>query len=85
MAAVAEAAANSDPIVVFIMRLFAAAAMADDGVLGTNRASTQDDFGTRLGPIGFEVILLGRKWDGENRGQRALWPGQRSLSRLRPA
>jgi len=37
---VTEAAANRNPIVVFIMRLLAPAAMADDGVLQANRAST---------------------------------------------
>ena len=60
-APVAEAAANPDPIMVFIMSLFAAAAMTDDGVLHTNRASAQDDFRARLGPIGFEVVLGGGK------------------------
>ena len=67
MAPVAEAAANSDPIVVFIMRLFAAAAMTDDGVLAANGAAAHDDLGAGLGPIGFEVVLCGRKWDKQNR------------------
>ena len=66
-APVAEAAANSDPIMLFIMRLFAAAAMTDDGVLGTNRAAAQDDFCAGLGPIDFEVVLRRRKWDKQNR------------------
>src|SRR5262245_64927497 len=66
-AAVAEAAANPDPIMVFIMRLLAAAAVTDDGVLGTNGASAQDDSRARLSPIGFEVVLGRRKWDKQNR------------------
>jgi len=65
--AIADATANPDPIVMFVMRLFAAAAMADDRVLGADRATAQDDFRGCLGPIGFEVVLRGRKWDKQNR------------------
>ncbi len=50
-----------------VMSLFAAAAMTDDGVLRANRASAQDNFRARLGPISFEVVLRGRKWDKQNR------------------
>ncbi len=60
-ASAAETAANPDPIMVFIMRLFAAATVTDDGILLTNRAPAQDDFRARLGPIGFEVALGRRK------------------------
>ena len=60
-AQVAKAAANADPIMVFIMSLFAPAAMTDDGILQTNRAVAKDDFLCRLGPIGFEVVLRRRK------------------------
>jgi len=66
------AAPNPDPVVVFVMRLFTAAAMADDGVLETDRAAAREEVRTRLGPIGFEVVLRGRKWDKENRGNGAL-------------
>jgi len=66
-AAIADAAPNPDPIMVFIMSLFAAAAMTNDGVLGTNRASPQDEFRARRSPIGFEVVLRRRKWDKQNR------------------
>ena len=41
-APVAKAAANPDPIMVLIVRLFAAAAMTDDGILSANRAMAQD-------------------------------------------
>ena len=60
-AAVAETAANPDPIMVFIMSLFAPAPMTDDGILHANRAAAQNDFRARLGPIGFEVALGGGK------------------------
>lgn len=58
-AAVADAATNPNPIVVFIMRLFATAAMTNDGVLQTKRAAAQDDFRPLLGPIRFDVALRG--------------------------
>jgi len=60
-APVAKAAANPDPIMVFIMRLFAVATVTDDGILLTNRAPAHDVFRARLGPIGFEVALGRRK------------------------
>ena len=56
-APVAQAAANPDPVMVLIVRLFAAAAMTDDGVLQTDRALAQDDLRAGFGPIGFEVDL----------------------------
>jgi len=71
----ATAAPDPDPIVMFIVRLFAAAAMADDGVLGTNRTAAQDDFRACLSPIGFEVVLRARKWDKENRDHGGLCVG----------
>ena len=74
-AAIAKAAPNPDPIMVFIMSLFAAAAMAEDGISQTNRASAQDEFRIHLGPIGFEVVLRGRKGDKQNRSNGAS-PGQ---------
>ncbi len=49
------------------MRLFAAVAMTDDAVFGTNRAVAQDDFSAGLGPIDCEVVLRRRKWDKQNR------------------
>jgi hypothetical protein len=56
-ASVAETAANPDPIMVFIMSLFASATVADDGILPTNRAPAQDDFRARFGPFDFEIAL----------------------------
>jgi len=60
-ASTAKTAANPDPIMVFIMSLLPSPTMTDDGVLQTNRASAQDDFHARLGPLRFEVVLRGRK------------------------
>jgi hypothetical protein len=52
---------------VLIVRLFAAAAMTDDGILSANRAMAQDDLHAGLGPIGIEVELRRREWDKKNR------------------
>jgi len=60
-ATVADAAANPDPIMMFIMGLFAPAPVTDDGILHANRAATRNEFRARLGPIGFEVVLRGGK------------------------
>jgi hypothetical protein len=69
-APMAKAASNPDPIMVFVMRLFAASAVTDDGVLGADRAPSQDDLRAGFGPIGFGIDLIGGKWDKENRTRR---------------
>jgi hypothetical protein len=56
-ASIAETTANPDPIMLFIMSLFASAPVTDDGILHTNRAPTQNNFRAHLGPIGFAVAL----------------------------
>ena len=56
-ASAAETAANPDPIMLFIMSLFASATVTDDGILLTNWRPAQNDFRARLGPIGFEIAL----------------------------
>ena len=56
-ASAAETATNPDPIMVFIMSLFASATVTDDGILLTNRVPAQDDLRAQLGPIGFGVAL----------------------------
>ncbi|HLJ78126.1 MAG TPA: hypothetical protein VKT75_11970, partial [Acidobacteriaceae bacterium] len=66
-APITKAAANPDPVMVLIVRLFAAATMTDDGILRANRAMAQDDLHAGLGPIGFEVELRRREWDKQNR------------------
>ena len=70
-----NAAPDPDPIMMFVMSLLAAAAVTNDRVAQTDRASAQDNFRTRLGPIGFEVVMRGRKWDKENREYGGLCPG----------
>jgi hypothetical protein len=60
-ASFADTAANPDPIMAFIMSLFASATVTDDGILLTNRAPAHNDICTRLGPIGFELALGGGK------------------------
>jgi hypothetical protein len=60
-ATVADATANPNPIMVFIMSLFPPAPVSDDRILRTNRAAAQNDIRTRLGPIGSAVVLCGGK------------------------
>jgi hypothetical protein len=50
-----------------IVRLLAAASVADDQVAFTNRASPQDDFGAARGPLCFELVRRDAKWDKQNR------------------
>lgn len=64
---VADAAANPDPIMMFIMGLLAPASVTDDGILHANRAATRNGLRARLGPIGFEVVLRGGKRDKQYR------------------
>jgi hypothetical protein len=59
----------------FIMRLLAAASMADDRIAFTVGASSQDNLLTAFGPIRFELVRRGRKWDKENRSSLGLCPG----------
>lgn len=66
-AKIAKAAPDQNPIMVFVMSLFAAAAMADDRILHTNRASPQENPGAGNRPIGFQVVLPRGKWDKKNR------------------
>ena len=78
-AEVTDASANLNPIMIFIVRLFLSATVTDNGVLTANRASAQDTFHTRLGPIASEVVLCSREWDKENRDKGApfglaIWP-----------
>ena len=63
----AQAAANADPLMALIVRLLAAAAMTNDGILRANRAMAQDDLHAGISPIGFEVELRRREWDKQNR------------------
>ena len=60
-AQIAEAAPNGNPVMLFVMRLFAPAAMPDDRIAQTNRAVAKDRTSTGFDPIDFEVVLCGRK------------------------
>ena len=79
----AATAPDPDPVVVFIVGLLAAASMADDRIAFTNRASPQDDFRAARGPLRFELVRRGRKWDKRNRSLLELCPGI-DLPRSRP-
>ena len=74
-ATVAEAAPDPNPVVMFIVRLLAAAPVADDRVACTNGASPQNNLNPACGPIGFELERRGAKWDKDNRGSRGLCLG----------
>jgi hypothetical protein len=49
--------------------------MADDGIAFTNRASPQDELVAVSGPIGFQLVQRGGKWDKKNRDSSGLRPG----------
>ena len=66
-AVVAQTAAYPNPVMLFIVSLLAAPTVAADRVVFTNRASSYDDFGASRGPIGYQVVFPGGKWDNENR------------------
>ena len=66
-AQITEAAPNLNPVMNFVMSLFAPAAMADDGIAQTNRTLPKDRPSTSFDPIGFEVVLRRRKCDKQNR------------------
>ena len=57
-AAITKAAAGLYPIVIFVMCLFPATAMTDDRIPQTDRTLAKDRTSVRLGPLGFEVVLL---------------------------
>ena len=71
----AKAATDPDPIVVFIVRLLAAASVADDRIAFTHGASPQNDLVAVSGPVGFELERRGGKWDKKNRSSSGLCPG----------
>ena len=77
-------APHPDPIVVLIMRLLAAASMADDRIALTNRAAAHDDFGAARGPIRFELVQRDAKWDKQNRSSSGLCPPALTTSRSQP-
>jgi hypothetical protein len=74
-ATVAAPATDPNPVVMLIVRLLAAASMADDRIAFTNGAAPQDHFGALFGPIGFQLVRRGGKWDKKNRSSSGLCPG----------
>ena len=73
--ALAKAASDPNPVVMFIVCLLATATVTDDGITFAKRASPQHDLLAAVSPIGFELVRRGAKWDKENRGSRGLCPG----------
>lgn len=61
------AAADTNPVMILIVGLFAPTAVADDRVTVANRAMSQDKFGADGSPIRFELANRVGKWDNENR------------------
>ena len=75
---------DADPIVMLIVRLLAAASMADDGIAFASRAPPQDDIGTIRRPIRFELVRRHGKWDKQNRTSLGLCPSAVDPPRSRP-
>jgi hypothetical protein len=63
----AKPPSDPNPVVVFIVRLLAAATMTDNGIAFTNRASAQQDVPAVARPVAFDLVRLDRKWDKNNR------------------
>ena len=59
---------DRDPIMILIVRLLAAASVADDQLPLTDRASPQDLVAVLL-PLSFKLVRRPRKWDKENRSR----------------
>jgi hypothetical protein len=63
----AAAPADANPVVMLIVCLLAAASMADDRIVLTNRAMPQDNPGRAGRPIRFQLVRRDAKWDKQNR------------------
>jgi hypothetical protein len=66
---------DPDPIMMLIVRLLAAVSVANDRIAFTSGAFPQDDLVAISGPVGFELVRRGKKWDKENRSTSELCPG----------
>ena len=71
----AATATDLNPVVILIVRLLAAASVADNRTMFTDGALRQDDLVAVSGPISFELVRRGRKWDKENRNSQGFCPG----------
>jgi hypothetical protein len=58
--------------------------MADDRIAFTSRASPQDGFGAARGPIDFDLVRWGTKWDKQNRSSSEFCPSGVDLPRSEP-
>jgi hypothetical protein len=58
---------DPNPVMMRMVRPFAATPMPDDGIAFTTGAAPQDDFGAARGPLCFELVRRDRKWDKQNR------------------
>jgi hypothetical protein len=72
-----RAATTTDlnPVVILIVSLLAAASVADNRTTFTNGALRQNDLVAVSGPVSFELVRRGRKWDKENRNSQGSCPG----------
>ena len=68
----AATATDRNPIMMLVVRLLAAAPVADDRIAFTSRASPQDGLVAVSGPVRFKLVLRGRKWDKQNRSSLGL-------------
>ena len=73
--ALAKAASDPNPVVMFIVRLLATATVTDDGIAFANRASPQQGVVDVPVPIGFDLVWRGRKCDKKNRSSWGPPPG----------
>ena len=62
-AKLADAATNPDPVVMFVMGLFVASAMADDGIARTLRTPPGKVLRARSSPVSFCVASFEDAWD----------------------
>ena len=60
---------DRDPIMILIVRLLAAASVADDQLPLTDRASPPQDLVAVLLPLSFKLVQRPRKWDKNNRSR----------------
>jgi len=63
----AQAAPDGNPVMVFVMSLFAPPTMATYRIPQTDGALAQDYLGGRRGPLGLQLVLRRGKWDKYNR------------------
>jgi hypothetical protein len=66
----AATATNLNPVMILIVRLLAAAAVADNRTLITNGALRQADLVAVSSPVAFELVQRGRKWDKQDRNSQ---------------